>query len=142
MGFLLAFFGALIAAIWDIETRRVPNGLIFLMWGGAALLCAISGSELTAAESAVGAALPVAGLWPLFHLRLMGAGDVKLLSGIGGLIGAGGVTRCFAAAVFCAGLISFFLILCRGIAAARHEPIHFAVPVLMGVMLVTGGVAG
>ncbi len=144
MGILLAFFGSLTAACCDIEGRRIPNGLIVLMWvAGAAL--ATGGGKMPAedaaqkiAAAAAGAALPVFALMPLWRLRAMGAGDIKLLSGLGGLLGVRTVAWVFAAAVFCAGLIGAGLILEEGFPKAGRAGIHFAVPVFMGVVLTAG----
>ena len=68
----------------------------------------------------------------------MGAGDIKLLSGLGSLLGMRAVAAVFAAAVICAAVISAGLILEEGFAAARRAGVHFAVPVFMGVLLTVG----
>ena len=70
----------------------------------------------------------------------MGAGDIKLLSGLGGLIGLRGIAVCFAVSVASASVISVFLILGDGFARARYVRVHFAVPIFMGVMVVCMGV--
>jgi prepilin peptidase CpaA len=75
------------AAIIDGRSLRVPNwltyhfvagGLIFAFWkGGSALLL----------TSMAGAAVGLLTLLPLYSIGGMGAGDVKLMAGIGAWIG-------------------------------------------------------
>ena len=155
MALLLAFFGALAAACCDIGTRRIPNSLVVLMWAaGAAVALAGNegrGGELASAGFALaesagrqmlaalgGAVLPLAVLLPLWRLKAMGAGDIKLLSGLGSLLGIETIASVFAAAVVCAALIGAGLIAEDGFSAARRAKVHFAVPVFMGILVVVG----
>src|SRR5947207_746215 len=80
------FLGGL-ACVFDVRSRRIPNLLTF---GGAALAVAYSvvshgfGGLLASVEGwAVGLAL----FLPMFLLRGMGAGDVKLLACLGAWVG-------------------------------------------------------
>ena len=82
---------ALVAAGWDIATRRIPNALTF---GAAAAAVAAqsyvggwSGAGLALAGWAVGVAL----FFPIFALGGMGAGDVKLMGAIGAWLGPAAV---------------------------------------------------
>jgi prepilin peptidase CpaA len=77
----------LVAVITDLRTRRIPNALTFGAAGAALLYAGFTGgtSGLLAALAGwfVGAAL----FFPLFALRGMGAGDVKLLAALGAWVG-------------------------------------------------------
>lgn len=137
MGSLLTFFGALTAACFDLETRRIPNALVLFLWGTAICLT-FTGNGNGVKTVAAGAFLPVIFLWPLFKLRALGAGDIKLLSGIGALAGPFEAASVFAFAVLCASAISALLILSEGYSSARRMRIHFAVPIFMGVMISSG----
>lgn len=84
-GITIAF--VLVAAIWDLRTRRIPNLLTF---GGAiagiaahAYVNGLSGAGTSAAGWLVGAAC----FFPFFVLGGMGAGDVKLLAAVGAWLG-------------------------------------------------------
>ena len=83
----LVSFVLIEAAIIDGRSLRVPNlltynflagGLIFALWkGGSSLLL----------MSAAGAAVGLLTLLPLYAIGGMGAGDVKLMAGVGAWIG-------------------------------------------------------
>lgn len=58
-----------------------------------------------------GALIPVLLLWLLFRFRMLGAGDIKLFSVIGGLYGASFVLKVIAAALFVGAGMSVFQLL-------------------------------
>lgn len=76
-----------LACITDLRTRRIPNALTFGAAIGALFFhgfaAGIGGVGAAAAGWAVGAAL----FFPMFALRGMGAGDVKLLAAVGAWLG-------------------------------------------------------
>jgi prepilin peptidase CpaA len=82
---------ALVAAFWDLRTRRIPNLLTF---GAALMAIAAHGyaSGLSGAGwSLVGWCVGVLFFFPIFALGGMGAGDVKLLAALGAWLGPGPV---------------------------------------------------
>ena len=97
---MVLLFGLLAAATWhDVRARRIPNAVVFpgalaglalhaLLPAGAGLFGAPMGSlGLYSALGGLGLGLAV--LLPMYALRLMGAGDVKLLAMVGAFVGAG-----------------------------------------------------
>ena len=57
--------------------------------------------------------LPLLLLFPLFLFRMMGAGDIKLLSVLGGLLGTGTILRSMICSFLLGALLSFaFLMAC------------------------------
>ncbi|OBK78197.1 prepilin peptidase [Mycobacterium sp. 1274761.0] len=102
MGAALAGFGVLawLAAlsVYDLRQRRLPNWLT--VPGGVVVLAvaAAAGRGVPALAGAVA----LAGLYLVVHLlapSAMGAGDVKLAAGVGGLAGAFGYDVWLLAAV-------------------------------------------
>src|SRR5689334_24046469 len=77
----------LTAGVYDFRFRRIPNWLtlsgVLAGFSGNVLLFHMSG--LTTATT--GLALAMAIYLPLYLLRAMGAGDVKLMAAIGSIVG-------------------------------------------------------
>lgn len=94
---LLALLGA--AVFHDVRARRIPNAVVFPGMLAALVLHALlpagtglfdtqpGGLGLLSALGGLGLGLAI--LMPLYVLRLMGAGDVKLLAMVGAFVGAG-----------------------------------------------------
>ena len=79
-----------VLSVYDIRERRLPN---WLTMPGAALILAVAAAVGHGVPSLLGA-VGLAGLYLAVHLispAAMGAGDVKLAVGVGGLTGAFGV---------------------------------------------------
>lgn len=100
---MMLLFALLGAAVWhDVRARRIPNAVVFpgalaglalhaLLPAGAGLAglfgSPMGGLGLVSALGGLGLGLAV--LLPMYALRLMGAGDVKLLAMVGAFVGAG-----------------------------------------------------
>jgi prepilin peptidase CpaA len=84
---MTATAAASVAAIVDLRSRRIPNWLTAsLILAGIALnvwRAGFAGGGLALAGAALGLAI----LLPLYAIRAMGAGDVKLLAGLGAVLG-------------------------------------------------------
>ena len=89
-------------AVWhDVRSRRIPNRLVLAGLGVAAVLQAAlpAGAGLFVQPfgaigllwALAGAALGLALLLPMYALRALGAGDVKLLAMVGAFVGPGAV---------------------------------------------------
>jgi prepilin peptidase CpaA len=91
MTFLNIFVGTLLtlACISDLRTRRIPNVLTFSSAACGLLFHVITGGWTAAAWSVGGFVLGAALFFPMFALRGMGAGDVKLLAAVGAWLGPG-----------------------------------------------------
>jgi prepilin peptidase CpaA len=97
---MIVLFALLAAAVWhDARTRRIPNAIVFpgallgialhaVLPAGDGLFAPAMGS-LGIAAAAGGLGLGLLLLMPMYALRLMGAGDVKLLAMVGAFVGAG-----------------------------------------------------
>ncbi|MDD2918565.1 prepilin peptidase [Rhodoferax sp.] len=91
----------LAAVVFDLRQRRIPNALVLLALGaglfinligpqiwlrGTGLLTSYP-SALGAQGALLGALTGLAVFLPFYLLRAMGAGDVKLMAGIGSFVG-------------------------------------------------------
>jgi leader peptidase (prepilin peptidase)/N-methyltransferase len=119
---------------YDIRQRRLPNVLTLPGAGVILVVAACTGRGLPALAGAAA----LAGLYLLVHLVApdgMGAGDVKLAIGLGGLAG------CFGAAVwFLAALAAPVLTALVGVAATPRG--GATVPHGPSMCLATAGAAG
>jgi prepilin peptidase CpaA len=83
----LAVTVAVIAAAWDLKTRRIPNTLTLGAPAVAVALNAYVGGWSAAGLSIAGWAVGLSLFFPMFALGGMGAGDVKLLAAVGAFVG-------------------------------------------------------
>jgi leader peptidase (prepilin peptidase)/N-methyltransferase len=123
-----------VLSCYDIRERRLPN-LLTLPGAGVILLTAAFAGRGSPALAGAGA---LTGAYLLVHLvapAAMGAGDVKLAIGLGGLAGCFGVEVWFLAAL-AAPLLTALLgavAMVRGVRAVPHGP---------SMCLATAGAAG
>ncbi len=121
VGLVLAWLTVL--SCYDVRERRLPN-LLTLPGGAAVVLgAAVAGRGLPA----LGGAAALAGLYLLVHLispAALGAGDVKLALGCGGLAGCFGVEAWFLAALAAPLLTGLGGVvgLARGVRTVAHGP--------------------
>ena len=105
---------ALLAGIWDWRSRRIPN---WLTLSGAA--AGIGMNALFAGQPGVQASifglLVAIGIYvPLYLLRGMGAGDVKLMAALGAIAGPRNWLMIFLASALLGGFMAVIVALRRG----------------------------
>jgi prepilin peptidase CpaA len=110
----------LAAACWtDVRTRRIPNRLVLLgtlaglalntlLPPGAGLLSTAPGG-LGLSNALGGCALGLAALLPLYLLRTMGAGDVKLMAMTGAFLGPGATLGAVLMTLLAGGILALAL---------------------------------
>lgn len=115
-GFLLLLL--LLAAAWhDIRSRRIPNALVYTGAITGVLVNTLLPQEmggLGALDSLAGLGAGLLLLLPLYLLRAMGAGDVKLMSMVGAFLGARGVTGAFMCVLLAGGLLALVMVWRQG----------------------------
>jgi prepilin peptidase CpaA len=114
---LLLLCALLAAAVWhDLRARRIPNAVVLpgallaivlhaLLPAGAGLFSSPMGG-LGVLSALGGFALGLAFLLPLYALRLMGAGDVKMLAMVGAFVGAGQILTVTVATLLAGGVLA------------------------------------
>lgn len=114
---LFLLFALLAAAVMhDVRARRIPNAIVFpgalaalalhaLLPAGQGLFGVPMGG-LGILSSLGGLALGLAILMPMYLLRLMGAGDVKLLAMVGAFVGAGDILAVSVATLLAGGVLA------------------------------------
>jgi prepilin peptidase CpaA len=104
------------AVWWDVNTHRIPNQLVLL-----GLATGVATSLLPAGigwqDAALGSLAGLAAFLPLYLLRILGAGDVKLLAAVGAFVGYPGVLSVALLTGLAGGILALLL-------AIRHRQLH------------------
>jgi prepilin peptidase CpaA len=103
-----------LACLSDLRTRRIPNVLTLSAALGALLFHLVTGGWSAAGWGAAGLFLGAALFFPMFALRGMGAGDVKLLAAVGAWLGPGQVATVALATSIAGGAIAVVVALAHG----------------------------
>jgi prepilin peptidase CpaA len=108
-------FGILcIAVFFDQRTRKIPNWLV-LVGLITAMLLQISASGFAGfKQSLFGAAICLIAFFPFFALRLLGAGDVKLLTAVGAFLGPSQALIAILFTMMAGGVLAVFILTLRG----------------------------
>lgn len=126
----------LIAAIFDIRFRRIPNWLVL-----AGILVGFTWNVYSSGWSGLRSAAEGFGLgfalyFPLYLIRARGAGDVKLLAAVGAITGPGNCFWIFLSTAILGGIIALLLLMVRGrvqktlfnVAWIVRDLLHFQAP--------------
>lgn len=96
----------LIAAIFDVRAHRIPNWLV----GAGLVFALVHHAFLTggvgAAHAASGFAVGLLILMPLYAMRTLGAGDVKLIAMVGAFVGPAAVITTILATMIVGGILA------------------------------------
>jgi prepilin peptidase CpaA len=103
-----------VAAVSDLWIRRLPNALTFGAAAVALVYALATGGVAGAAWSIAGWAVGCAVLLPLFLLRGLGAGDVKLMAAFGAWLGPVTVLWAAAYGAIAGGILALAVALARG----------------------------
>lgn len=165
---------SLVAVCMDLTSEKVDNHFILfgLMLGLGYQIGAYGLRGTIIFLTGIG--IPVLFLYLLFFFRMIGSGDIKLLSVLGGFIGPLPIAKCIFLSFLFGAVISVFVVLVCGnliarlkyftsyinqllvekkmfltqeilpyyVPGKRMENIHFTVPILMSMVVYTGGLLG
>jgi prepilin peptidase CpaA len=124
---LLLLATAVIAALTDVRSRRIPNWLVLGAAGVGFGLNAFAYGRSGAVHSLKGLGLALLIYVPLFLIRAMGAGDAKLMGAIGAIVGAMNWVGIFLVTAISGGLLAFILVLMQGRARSTAFNILFII---------------
>jgi prepilin peptidase CpaA len=103
------------AGIYDLASRRIPNRLLLAGLAAAALLHLVSPNPLSLLSTGLaGLATGLLLFLPLYLLRGMAAGDVKLMATVGAFAGPLPALKIALASCLIGGLMSLVLIVAKG----------------------------
>jgi prepilin peptidase CpaA len=116
-GWLVLIGGLLLAVVSDQRERRIPNAMTLplmalgLVWHasvlpGLGLFDSYTTGGLGLAQSAIGAGVALAVFFLFYALRLLGAGDVKLIAAVGAWVGGKALLPVVLAILLAGGVIS------------------------------------
>lgn len=109
----VAFVALMVAAsVWDVTRRRIPNKLILVGLFAGLLVRFLEGWGPLAMGLA-GAGLAFVITFPLFVLRGLGGGDVKLFAAVGAFTGPLGFVSALLASAIIGGVLAVALALRR-----------------------------
>jgi len=127
---LLAVLG--LAVFFDLRERRIPNRLVVVGLIAALATSAFDGGLAALGDALAGMGVGLLVLLPFFVFRLIGAGDVKLMSVVGGFVGVSALLPITLYTFIAGGLLGVLsLMLCRSSSQALHNVR------MVGVLLVT-----
>ncbi len=102
------------AGVYDLRFRRIPNWISF-----SGIVLGVGGNTLLFGSHGLGKAalgvLCAAGIYlPLYLVRGMGAGDVKLMAAVGSLAGPQDWLEIFVATAIIGGIVSLVVVASKG----------------------------
>ncbi|MCQ2509459.1 MAG: prepilin peptidase [Lachnospiraceae bacterium] len=154
------------AMILDLTRSRISNRYLIVGWAAGAAATMLYPFPAGQLQFLGGALLPILLLFLLFYFRMMGAGDIKLLSVLGGMLGLRASLSLLICSFVIGAVISVGILTVRGSWFRRFrffyryvynyrvtgvripyrpkvvskDELHFAIPVFIAVLLWKGGV--
>lgn len=116
---LFLFIFLFVAVYTDIKLRKIKNNLIIIFVLSGIIINVWEGGFTGFFLSLKGIFLPVILLLIFFKLKMLGAGDIKLFSGIGAFMGPGFLLETMIGSFLTGGVIAVILIIIRKNARQR-----------------------
>jgi prepilin peptidase CpaA len=105
---------ASVAAVCDVRWRRIPNWLTLSAFVGGVCVQVLRAGAAGVPVALGGAALGLCVFLPFYVVHAIGAGDVKLLGGLGALVGPQALVSVAIYAAFVGGAISVVVLARQG----------------------------
>lgn len=124
------------AVFTDLFKDKIFNAWVIPALTTGVISSLMEGSDrLLESLSAVGAAFLI--LLPVYFLKGIAAGDVKLFMSAASFLSVSDTLSCILVSFLIAGIISILVIILK---RNKQKTIHFAIPILVSVLFVIGGV--
>ena len=124
------------AVFTDLFKDKIFNAWVIPALSTGVISSLIQGSDrLLESLSAVGVAFLI--LLPVYFLKGIAAGDVKLFMSAASFLSVSDTLSCILVSFLVAGIISILVIIFK---RNKQKTIHFAIPILVSVLFVMGGV--
>ena len=124
------------AVFTDLFKDKIFNAWVIPALSTGVISSLIQGSDrLFESLSAVGVAFLI--LLPVYFLKGIAAGDVKLFMSAASFLSVSDTLSCILVSFLVAGIISVLVIIFK---RNKQKTIHFAIPVLVSVLFVMGGI--
>ena len=102
-------------AVWmDLRTRRIANEWIITAWIAGLVTQLIRYGAAGAGIFLFGMLFPILALYILFYFHMLGAGDIKLLSAVGGSLGVPAILKGMIVSFLSGAVLSIGIILVCG----------------------------
>lgn len=119
----------LLAVLFDLSTRRIPNGLTLAAMLAGVAWHGVTGGGWGLVLSLEGLSVAALGL-TLWLARALGAGDVKLLGAVGALMGPIFLLWTLPGMIFAGALLALATALMRGVLRKTVANVLLALPVM------------
>jgi len=108
--YIIAFIIATLSTYTDVRHGKIKNisPLILII---SSIIISIVFLDINFKDKIYGLIIPFVLGFPLYAVRMFGAGDVKLFCGLGALFGLEWILWCMAFSIFCGGAIALFIII-------------------------------
>jgi len=111
----------LMSLISDVKTRKIKNLIVFSFMVMGVLIGLCETGLVGILNSMCGIILPILILFPLFVLKMLGAGDIKCFSAIGAIMGAGFAAESIIYSFIVGGVIALIIMLFNNNAVKRFK---------------------
>lgn len=125
-----------IAAYTDLKFGKVYNALI-LVGLISGMILRFPGGESDIRQAFMSIGISVALLLPIYLCKGIGAGDVKLFAAIAAFLNCTDMVQCIILSFLIGGVISIIFVVKN---KSIKQTIHFALPIFISTVFISGGV--
>jgi prepilin peptidase CpaA len=119
--YIAALLLLLLAVYSDIKTRKIKNIIVLPFCILGIVINFILGGKDALYYSLLGVAIPIVTLFVLFILKMLGAGDIKLLAAIGAVLGSKAIIYVMIFSFLAGGIMAVFVMALRRNALERAK---------------------